>query len=760
MIVFLTALTFTAATADELYHVTIDSPEAAAKLQATGAEPIVRTSEGYIVLAGAHAAGALAACDLNRRLLASDISREEMSLDQSLDGSVSAPALFQEGSLRLLETAPGALQRTAPLPGSPLKIEYVRPSTQFESSVSMRDVAIELDSLIALVVQDTLYDYVSTLQAFPGRVCGSSGNYQARDWIVSKFSDYGYDSVYTDNFMTNYYNVVATKIGARFPDHQVVVGGHFDAVSGSPGADDNGSGTAGVLELARILSGIETDMTFVFVTFDAEEIGLYGSYDYVAKAMANGDNIVYMFNMDMIGAINNVSDVTVYHGTDLTYSNAYNWLADSLLNVTGHLSGNIAASDHYPFTQQGIPATFIIEYNFSPVYHTYQDSTTWMDFTYMTKLVKSALATTYYVSQTEGPLPSLQFSYPGGVPTTLDPGVDDVFQVQIDGLHDGTLVPSSPALHYNVDEHGWQATSMTDHGDGLYEATIPAADCWSIIRFYVTADEESSGQVADPDPSEPFWAIVASEAIAAFADDFESDLGWTTENLGATSGLWERGVPVDDDNWDYDPATDGDGSGSCYLTENQLGNTDVDDGAVRLTSPVFDMTGGGNISYEYFLRLTNTTGGVDRLLVEITDNEGPWTEIARHTNDGGLYWSHHEVRLDDLAALGVSFGPNMQVRFTANDADPQSIVEAGVDGFVVTRFECEAPYLCGDIDGDGDGPNIADLVYLTSFMFGGGPTPPEPNSVDVNNDGVAGDIADLVYLVTYMFSGGPEPNCP
>jgi len=98
--------------------------------------------------------------------------------------------------------------------------------------------------------------------------------------------------------------VVAVKVGSKYPARQIVVGGHYDGVAISPAADDNGSGTAGTLELARILKTVETDMTFIFIAFDGEEEGLYGSNHYSNMAAARGDDIVYMFNMDMIGFIN------------------------------------------------------------------------------------------------------------------------------------------------------------------------------------------------------------------------------------------------------------------------------------------------------------------------------------------------------------------------------------------------------------------------------------------------------------------------
>ena len=68
-------------------------------------------------------------------------------------------------------------------------------------------------------------------------------------------------------------------------------------------------------------------------------------------------------------------------------------------------------------------------------------------------------------------------------------------------------------------------------------------------------------------------------------------------------------------------------------------------------------------------------------------------------------------------------------------------------------------FICGDIDGNGVGPDIADLVYLVNYMFNGGPEPPVIEACDVDGNGVGPDIADLVYLVNYMFNGGPALQC-
>ena len=71
---------------------------------------------------------------------------------------------------------------------------------------------------------------------------------------------------------------------------------------------------------------------------------------------------------------------------------------------------------------------------------------------------------------------------------------------------------------------------------------------------------------------------------------------------------------------------------------------------------------------------------------------------------------------------------------------------------------CEI-FVCGDVDNDGRGPNIADLVYLVAWMFGGGPEPADIATANVDGNPEGTDVADLVYLVNYMFQGGPDLQC-
>ena len=256
----------------------------------------------------------------------------------------------------------------------------------------------------------------------------------------------------------------------------------------------------------------------------------------------------------------------------------------------------------------------------------------------------------------------------------------------------GTVV-GTVDLNYRYNGGSYSSVAMTNTGGNTYTGDLPIAACGDSPEFYVSFTEATCGLITAPvdAPNTVFTAPVGTPTVA-FADNFETNTGWTTQNLGATSGDWERGVPVNDAGWDYDPATDGDGSGSCYLTQNQVGNTDVDNGAVRLFSPVLDMSGGDPvINYSYYLRMTNSDG-TDKLLVEISSNgaAGPWATIANHNTDGSTTWRDHVIDAADLSAASVNLTSTMMMRFTANDDGTQSIVEAGLDGFIVSTLDCGA----------------------------------------------------------------------
>jgi len=291
----------------------------------------------------------------------------------------------------------------------------------------------------------------------------------------------------------------------------------------------------------------------------------------------------------------------------------------------------------------------------------------------------------------------------GDPPQLLPPKVATSVGVQFQGQLVGDV-----ELLYRYNGGQFVTIPMTDKGGGLYRAFLPGAGCNDRPEFYFTYMDAVCGQVRDPKiaPAALYAADVGIPDIQ-LTDDFESDLGWTTENQGATGGQWERGVPVDDPGWAYDPASDFDGSGQCWLTQNDTGNTDVDNGATALLSPIFDMSGGeAFISYAYYLYLDNEDG-TDGLLVEINSKAGAgvWHEIARHDTSGGTGWREHAIGPDALKQAGVGLTNQMLLRFTANDGDPQSIVEVAIDAFQLAYLACESlgTNYCGPANLNSDG---------------------------------------------------------
>jgi Zn-dependent M28 family amino/carboxypeptidase len=173
-------------------------------------------------------------------------------------------------------------------------------------------------------------------------------------------------------------NVVAELPGSRGDSANIVVGAHMDSVPAGPGANDNGSGSGVVLELARTLAQLpssERPITLRFVLFGAEELGLHGSRYYVSNLSEEERHaIVAMINLDMVG----VGSEWRFGGTDDLVQRALgasNDLGARALPMRGPLG---SASDHASFLNAGVPAVFFYRTD-DPNYHTPNDRAEFVD---------------------------------------------------------------------------------------------------------------------------------------------------------------------------------------------------------------------------------------------------------------------------------------------------------------------------------------------------------------------------------------------
>ncbi|MCH7847868.1 MAG: trypsin-like peptidase domain-containing protein [Planctomycetes bacterium] len=309
-------------------------------------------------------------------------------------------------------------------------------------------------------------------------------------------------------------------------------------------------------------------------------------------------------------------------------------------------------------------------------------------------------------------LPPLSFNFPDGLPELLNPAGDTI-RVEVFGQNGGEPQPGTGKLHYDLGG-GFIEIDMIEVDPNIYDAQFPSISCTTQVNFFFSALTTKGEEITNPSlaPDAHYNALSAVGFEISFADDFEADLGWSTTN-NAGDGQWGRGVPVDCDRGD--PPTDADGSGQCFLTDNSSANgcnSDVDDGSVTLTSPTMDASAEGSvISYwRWYSNVEGSSPFQDIFVVEVSDNNGSsWVnlEIVGPSGpevSGG--WFEKQFAVADF----VDETDQFRIRFIASDTDPQSVVEAAIDGLRLFTIICDEPIL-GDLDGDGV-VGVKDLLIL------------------------------------------------
>ena len=244
------------------------------------------------------------------------------------------------------------------------------------------------------VSQDSLQATVQHLQDYGSRYFSSTTAFEASDWIADKMRALGLE-VEQQGFYVNSWagsgnsspNVIGIQRGTLYPDTYVVCGSHFDSFtwdvlyggSSAPGADDNATGVASVLESARIMSQYEFEYSIVYCSFSAEELGLYGSEAYASRCQQEGMDIIGYFNNDMNGYLYG----DVIH-IDCIYPNSVAPIGDYYMNVGSvyfpelpirHVNFNEGDSDHTSFNNHGYMGIYPFEdyQNYSPYIHTTND---------------------------------------------------------------------------------------------------------------------------------------------------------------------------------------------------------------------------------------------------------------------------------------------------------------------------------------------------------------------------------------------------
>lgn len=211
---------------------------------------------------------------------------------------------------------------------------------------------------------------------------------EARDWLVSEYKKLPGMEVSLMPFDlggSTAYNVVAVLKGSKRADEWFIIGGHYDStsqnpLSSAPGAEDNASGAAGVLEMARIYAQNPPEATLIFMSFSGEEQGLHGSRHHVKELTKAGhkSRVKGVITMDMIGYTrDSLLDCLLETGRgNQKLLDIFSQAAKQYTSLKILTSFNPFGSDHVPYINAGIPALLVIEndWNRYPNYHRTSDT--------------------------------------------------------------------------------------------------------------------------------------------------------------------------------------------------------------------------------------------------------------------------------------------------------------------------------------------------------------------------------------------------
>ncbi|MCR5036441.1 MAG: M28 family peptidase [Bacteroidales bacterium] len=244
------------------------------------------------------------------------------------------------------------------------------------------------------VSMDSLEATVQHLQDYQNRMWDSQNAFDASDWIAGRMAALGleveqqpfYASTWTGSGQAAP-NVIGIQRGTLYPDVYVVCGSHFDSFSYEamygggtcPGADDNATGVASVLESARIMTQYEFEYSIIYCAYGCEEMGLYGSEAYAARCQQEGMEILGYFNNDMNGYLYG-DQIHI----DCIYPNSVAPIGDYYMNVGSvyfpelpirHVNFNEGDSDHTSFNNHGYMGIYPFEdyQHYSPNIHTPND---------------------------------------------------------------------------------------------------------------------------------------------------------------------------------------------------------------------------------------------------------------------------------------------------------------------------------------------------------------------------------------------------
>lgn len=580
-----------------------------------------------------------------------------------------------------------------------------------------------IQTLVNQVSQTNLQTWVQSYSSYTNRDSQNLANFNAgKAQLIAQLQGYGYTPVSESWSGTHGTNIVVDIPGVVNPNRFVVVGAHFDTRNNAGGvnavgrgADDNTSGSAAVLELARILStagAFENSIRLVW--FSGEEYGLLGSNANATNMVNQGKQVIGMLNMDMISyrvstdardcdfATNNTSAALTSFCQQTCPLYVPNWASTS-----GTLSAG--SSDHASYNSAGIPAAFFFEdlTQYFPQIHTSADAypTSTNDFVLAKMICQGVLA----CAATLADPVDLVLAHTE-LPDTTDASGPYVVDANITSLYGSTITGAT--LRYRLrGAANWTSAVMSNVSGSTWRASIPALGSPATIEYYVEGvDDQGASEVA-PKGADlgalPYDFFVGVRTVI-YATGFEegTDNGWTHAQV-ATQDDWQRGALF---------GKAGDPTAAFAGTRawgNDLGPTGWNGFYTNsvnnwLRSPSIDCSSASQVFLEFRRWLTVESGQFDQARIRV-NGQLVW---SNPTNSDLIDSSWIPVQLDISAIAGAN--PAVQVEFSLQSDAGVTFGGWTIDAFAVVKVEpgtlsCPAAssYCTAKVNSQGCSPQIA-----------------------------------------------------
>lgn len=578
----------------------------------------------------------------------------------------------------------------------PVRMQPIKP-TNFQGSNRLAAIAPNptIQGMVAQVSQTNLQTDVATMEAFGTRRHNEPGEVNAENWLVGRMQSLGLQTS-TFDYDSGADVVIGELTGLTDPSKIVVIGGHYDSVnwqgsagSPAPGADDDASGTSGVLEIARILvaqGGF--DYTIRFCAWSGEEFGLLGSEAYAAMLDNTGANVIGMVQLDMTaylapGDVRSVDFVTndTDAGLNQFAMDVYAAYVPGLVVNSGSFSSG--SSDHRSFFNHGFPSTFPFEdiNQYSPYIHTANDvsGVSANDFLLAQMITQGALAT---VAELARPL-SMTMAHLALPDTQNEAGP---YTATVDVVSQTAATVTGVDLFWRLEgQPTFNTITMGPTGTpDQWSGDIPGQQSPERVEYYMVATDSAGGSAYTPDGLQAGenlnrFVIGVYNRISFFDFEAAGDEGWAHVQVAAQDD-WQRGTPAGKVE---DP-------GAAYAGSNAWGN-DLGPSGFNgsyasnvenyLESPALDCSGQTGVKLRFARWLTVEEGQYDQAQIHVNGQlvwENPFSGNLVDTA-----WSLQDLDISTWA----DNNPSVEVRFSLKSDGGVELGGWNIDNFELYTLE-------------------------------------------------------------------------